>query len=105
MKMGTKYGIIQKANASCVLYKEDQDGFQSFFTALHPTKKDHTDKKNIVVFIDNEVESIANVFLDNILTPENLLKIFDEWAADAPVLFQMEAYSLLLSCCSPQTSS
>jgi hypothetical protein len=97
--MGNRYGIVQKANAFCVLYKEDTTGSQSYFTVLNPTKKESDGQGNIIVFIDNEDESIANAFHDHITSSKKLLEIFDDWAYDAPVVFQMEAYSSLLSCC------
>ena len=96
--MGDRYGIVQTANAFCVLYKEDSIGLQSFFTVINPSKKNLDDQENLIVFIDYEDKSTENVFLDHISSSKKLLEIFDEWALNSPVVFQMEAYSCLLSC-------
>ena len=100
-KMGNKFGIIQTTNSLCVLYKEDDEGKESFFTVLHPTTSNKSEGK-IIVFIDHEYQETENVFIDNISSPKHLLQIFDEWADDAPVVFQMEAYSYLLTCASDE---
>jgi hypothetical protein len=98
--MGNKYGIIQTSRSICVLYKEDDEGYQSLFTVLHPIKSQKPEMNRIIVFIDNEQDENENQFIDDISTSKRLIEVFDDWADEAPVGFQMEAYSSLINCTS-----
>ena len=95
--MGNKYGIVQTTNSMCVLYKEDDLGSESFFTVLHP-RTSYKSKNKTIVFIDYQQKDEKDFFIDNISNTQDLLTIFDDWAQDAPVVFQMEAYTYLLAC-------
>ncbi len=93
--MKNRYGIYQATPSSCVLYKENKDGQQSTFTMLN-TNKNST--QGIIVFIDNEQANQENIYLENINSSKEILEAFNQWADDAPVVFEMEAQSCLSHC-------
>jgi hypothetical protein len=96
--MKNKYGIYQATPSSCVLYKENKDGQQSTFTVLNIKKES---KQDVLVFIDNEQANQENILLDDITSSEEILEAFNQWAHDAPVVFEMEAQSCLSHCIHP----
>lgn len=93
--MKNRYGIYQATPSSCVMYKENRDGKQSTFTVLN-TKKESEQK--VLVFIDNEQKDQDNIYLDNISSSKEILEAFNQWAHDAPVVFEMEAQTCLTHC-------
>ncbi len=92
-----RYGIYQATQASCILYKEDKDGKQSTFTVLNK-KKDTDRERDLLLFIDNEMAEKENIFHEGISSTMDLLQAFNDWAQDAPVVFEMEAQTCLSRC-------
>ena len=85
-----KYGIFQSSGASCMFYKEDEDGNQSTFNLFVVPKKNKT-KKSIFAFIDNEHIGEQNWFGDKDITIKEIFDAFNEWATDAPIVFELNA--------------
>ena len=95
IKNDLKFGIFQSSNASCVFYKEDKDGNQSTFNLfILPEKKG----KKIFAYIDNIQLDKKVWHLDNQISINEAIKAFNEWASDAPVLFELEAQKSLTNC-------
>ena len=96
--MTHKYGILQSSGMSCVFYKEDEDGNQSTFNLFVSPIKDINDEKLLSAFIDNEQMGKDNWFANKNLAIDDAIKAFNEWASDAPVVFEMEAHNSLSHC-------
>ena len=90
-----KYGIFQSSEFSCVFYKEDKEGNQSTFNLfVLPEEKGN----KIFAYIDNfYIEEKVWHSVDNI-SIEKTLQTFNEWAIDAPVLFELEAQKSITRC-------
>lgn len=54
IKMVYKYGIYQSSGASCIFYKENEDGDQSTFNLFVAPEMDVEGKNTIFALIDNE---------------------------------------------------
>ena len=96
--MTHKYGILQSSVMSCVFYKEDEDGNQSTFNLFVSSSKDINNEKLLSAFIDNEQMGKDNWFANKNLEIDDAIKAFNEWASDAPVVFEMEARNSLSHC-------
>jgi len=93
--MSNKYGIYQTSSKSCVFYKEDKDGNQSTFNIfITPVEG----KKNIFAFIDNEQLKQKNWLSKDKSDIKEVMEAFGGWAADAPIVFEMEAHRSLSNC-------
>lgn len=90
-----KFGIFQSSDVSCVFYKEDHDGRQSTFN-LFVLPKDN--EKKIFAYIDNFHIGKKVWHLDKNNSINDTIKAFNEWAVDAPVLFELEAHKSLSHC-------
>jgi hypothetical protein len=88
--MTNKYGILQSSGASCMFYKEDEDGNQSTFN-LFVVPEQNSSKKSILAFIDNEHMGEQNWFGDKDITIQKIFDRFDKWAYDAPIIFELDA--------------
>ena len=91
VKKRYKYGIYQSSGASCIFYKEDEDGNQSTFNLFVAPETDLKGKKTIFALIDNEQIGEANWFGVKNLTIHDIFKTFDEWASGAPIVFELDA--------------
>jgi len=98
INMGFKYGIFQSSGTSCVFYKEDEDGNQSTFNLFVSSDTDMAEKKSLSAFIDNEQMSLDSWFANKDLTLDDVVRAFNEWASNAPVIFEMEAHKSLSDC-------
>jgi hypothetical protein len=87
--MGFKYGIFQSSGASCIFYKEDDDGNQSTFN-LFLTKEENRIRK-INVLIDNERINEKNWYGNKDIKIEEIFKVFNNWASEAPIVFEIDA--------------
>ena len=96
--MSNKYGIFQSSSTSCVFYKEDKNGNQSIFNLFVLPDMDINNKKSLSAFIDNEQMGGDNWFAKKDIAIDDVLKAFNEWASDAPVVFEMEAHNSLSHC-------
>lgn len=97
--MGNKYGIYQASKASCVFYKEDDDGNQSTFNLI-ATPETSNGKPSVILFIDNDQFQKDNKYAETTSSIETIFSLFKEWAEDAPVLFEMEAQKSMSQCLS-----
>ena len=86
-----KYGIYQSSGASCIFYKEDEDGNQSTFNLFVAPETDVKGKKTIFALIDNEQIGEASWFGVRNLTIQDIFKTFDGWASGAPIVFELDA--------------
>jgi len=74
--MTHRYGIYQSTATSCIFYKQDEDGNQStfnLFAAPVSSREKDLDVKDIV-------------------------ESFGAWAADAPIVFELEAKKSMGQC-------
>lgn len=94
-RKGHKFGIFQKSDASCVFYKEDQEGNQSTFN-LFVLPKENENK--IFAYIDNSQIGEKIWRSDKKISINDTIKAFNEWAVDAPILFELEAHKSLSHC-------
>jgi hypothetical protein len=98
--MGHKYGIYQSTSKSCIFYKQDDDGNQSTFNIFVKPSKDEFKKKELFAFIDNEQMKKENWIDPEINNIKDVIDAFGGWAADAPVVFELEAQKSLSHCLS-----
>jgi hypothetical protein len=98
--MAHKYGIYQSTSNSCVFYKQDDDGNQSTFNIFVTSSKDKVEKKELFAFIDNEQMKKENWTAPKITDIKDIIDAFGGWAADAPVVFELEAQKSLSQCLS-----
>jgi len=90
-----KFGIFQSSDVSCVFYKEDEDGNQSTFN-IFVLKKEN--KNRIFAYIDNFQMDKKVWHSDNKFSMNDAIKIFNDWAVDSPILFEIEAQKSLSNC-------
>lgn len=95
--MQHKYGIYQSTSKSCIFYKEDEDGKQSTFN-LFVTTSDEEYKNKLFAFIDNEQMKKENWTPTRDVDIKQIMKAFGGWAADAPIVFELEAQKSLSEC-------
>lgn len=93
--MANRYGIYQSSNKSCIFYKQDKDGKQSTFNIFVSPDKN---KKNFFAFIDNENMKQDNWSTTDESDIQEVVKAFGGWAADAPIVFELEAKKSLGQC-------
>ena len=91
-----KYGIFQSSGASCMFYKEDEDGNQSTFNLF--TKTENDKKRLLSAYIDNEQLGSDNWFINKDITIKDAIEAFNKWASDAPIVFEMEAHKSIDNC-------
>lgn len=96
--MAHKYGIYQSTSKSCIFYKQDDEGNQSTFNLFVKTSKDEADKKEVFAFIDNEQMGKKNWEPAKISDLKDVVEAFGGWAADAPVVFELEAHKSMSQC-------
>jgi len=96
--MGYKYGIYQSSPTSCILYKQDEDGNQSTFNLFLIPEGEGKEEKTILSFIDNEQMKTKSWFGTKNTTMEDLMKVFKEWASDAPFVFELNAERSIINC-------
>ena len=89
IKNSNKYGIYQSSGASCMFYKEDEEGNQSTFN-LFIVPERYNRKKSILTFIDNEHIGKQNWFGDEDLTIQEIFDAFDKWANGGSCPYQNE---------------
>ena len=99
-KMAHKYGIYQSTSKSCIFYKQDEDGNQSTFNIFITPSKDETTKKTVFAFIDNEQMKKDNWAVSKESGIKEVIEAFGGWAADAPVVFELEAQKSMSECLS-----
>jgi hypothetical protein len=95
-----KYGIFQASSKSCVFYKEDEDGNQSTFNIFVKPKEHEADIEKVVAFIDNENFNQENWTKSEVTDVKDVIEAFGGWAADAPIVFELEAHKSLSHCLS-----
>ena len=89
-----KFGIFQSSEVSCIFYKEDQDGNQSTFNLfILPDIK----QNKLFTYIDN-IKLDKKVWHSDNNNIEDIIKSFNEWSSEAPVLFELEAQKSLSNC-------
>lgn len=86
-----KYGIYQSSGASCIFYKEDEDGNQSTFNLFVAPEMDVEGKNTIFALIDNEQIGEDSWFGVKDLTIQDIFRAFDGWASGAPIVFELDA--------------
>ena len=96
--MANKFGIYQSSSKSCIFYKEDEDGNQSTFNIFKTPKEDMNEK--ITAFIDNENMKQDNWIKEELTDVKDVIDAFGGWAADAPIVFELEAHKSLSHCLS-----
>jgi len=96
--MALKYGIYQSSPKSCIFYKQDEDGNQSTFNIL--VTPDQSKKDSIMAFIDNEGMKQENWSKMNVTKVEDIVEAFNGWAANAPLMFEIEAIKSMSNCLS-----
>ena len=96
--MPNKFGIFQSSSKSCIFYKEDEDGKQSTFNIFKTPTGEDRDK--IIAFIDNEHMNQENWSREEVTDPKEIIDAFGGWAADAPIVFELEAHKSLSHCLS-----
>ena len=94
--MAHKYGIYQSTSKSCVFYKEDEDGRQSTFNIFVTPEEE----KKVFAFIDNEQMQKENWTKKDDTDIKDIIEAFGGWAADAPVVFELEAHKSMSHCLS-----
>lgn len=87
--MGFKYGIYQCSGASCIFFKEDDDGNQSTFNLF--LTKENQGKRQIHTIIDNENINDINWFGTADIKIEEIFEAFKKWSSGAPIVFELEA--------------
>lgn len=91
--MTHRYGIYQSSSKSCIFYKQDDDGNQSTFNIfVAPSKKE------LFAFIDNEQMKKENWAATKEMSIKDVLDAFGGWAADAPIVFELEAHKSMSEC-------
>ena len=98
--MGHKYGIYQSTSKSCVFYKQDDDGNQSTFNIFVAPSKESAEKKEVFAFIDNEQMKKDNWAVSKEAGVKDVVEAFGGWAADAPIVFELEAHKSMENCLS-----
>jgi hypothetical protein len=98
--MAHKYGIYQSSSKSCIFYKQDDDGNQSTFNIFIKPKHDEINKEEIFAFIDNEQMRKDNWTTTKFTDIKDVIEAFGGWAADAPVVFELEAHKSMSQCLS-----
>ena len=98
--MTHKYGIYQSTSKSCIFYKQDEDGNQSTFNIFITPSKEEIDKKEVFAFIDNEQMKKDNWAVTKEMSIKDVIEAFGGWAADAPVVFELEAHRSMGQCLS-----
>ncbi len=93
--MTNKFGIYQSSSRSCIFYKEDEDGHQSTFNIFKTPTADM--KEKIIAFIDNENMNKEDWVKEEVTDIKDILDAFGGWAADAPIVFELEAHKSLSS--------
>lgn len=96
--MAHRYGIYQSSPTSCVFYKQDEDGNQSTFNIFAMPISPEEKKKALFAFIDNEgfkTESWSGTKETDI---KEVIDSFGAWAADAPIVFELEAKKSMGEC-------
>jgi len=88
-KKRNKFGIFQSSELSCVFYKEDENGNQSTYNIFIFPKEN---ENKIFAFIDNCQMGEKLWQSDNKNSMNDAIRVFNEWAVDAPVLFEIEAH-------------
>ena len=96
--MANKYGIYQSTSKSCTFYKQDEDGNQSTFNIFVAPSKQELDKKEVFAFIDNEQMKKENWSTRKVSDIKELIEAFGGWAADAPIVFELEAHKSMSHC-------
>ena len=100
MNMAHKYGIYQSTSKSCTFYKQDEDGNQSTFNIFIAPSNEETSKKQVFAFIDNEQMKKDNWAVTKETGIKDVIEAFGGWAADAPVVFELEAHKSMSQCLS-----
>jgi len=98
--MSYKYGIFQSSPASCILYKQDEDGNQSTFNLFLIPEGEGKEEITILSFIDNEQMKIANWSPHDVTDVKEVIHAFSGWATDAPLMFEIEAHKSMSHCLS-----
>jgi hypothetical protein len=98
--MTNKYGIYQSTSKSCIFYKEDEDGNQSTFNIFVGPLKEIEGKNTIFAFIDNEKMKKENWITTKDADIKEIIKAFNGWAENAPLLFEFEAQKSMSMCLS-----
>ena len=98
--MTHKYGIYQSTAKSCIFYKQDEDGNQSTFNIFVTPLKEKESKNAIFAFIDNEQLKKDNWVTTKDADIKDIIKAFNGWAEDAPLLFELEAQKSMSECLS-----
>ena len=93
-----RYGIYQNSDRSCVFYKQDEDGNQSTFNIFVTQKKNQEDIEKVVAFIDNEQFKMENWHNTEVSNIKDIIEAFGGWAADAPIVFELEAHKSMSQC-------
>jgi len=96
--MAHKYGVFQSTSKSCIFYKEDDDGNQSTFNIFISPSKEQEDREKIIAFIDNEQMKKENWWLNKDSDLKEVIDAFGGWAADAPIVFELEAHKSMSNC-------
>ena len=95
-KMAHKYGIYQSTSKSCIFYKQDEDGHQSTFNIFVTPSKE--EKNKLFAFIDNEQIKKENWSIPTDADIKDVIEAFGGWAADAPIVFELEAHKSMSQC-------
>lgn len=98
LNVKNKYGVFQSTATSCVFYKQDKDGNQSTFNIFVEPRKEEDQKGTIFAFVDNEQIQKNSWFGTNDLDLQDVIKVFREWASDAPFLFGLDAQKSMDQC-------
>jgi hypothetical protein len=96
--MKNKFGILQSTATSCIFYKQDVDGNQSTFNIFVTPEKTGVETKKIYAFIDNEQFKQKNWFGMKDIEIKDVFEAFQDWASDAPFLFEIDAHKSLGHC-------
>lgn len=99
-KMVNKYGIYQSTSKSCIFYKEDDDGNQSTFNLFVMPSEEKVGRREVFAFIDNEQMRKGNWVMNREMDIKEVIEAFGGWAADAPVVFELEAQKSMSQCLS-----
>jgi hypothetical protein len=98
--MTNKYGIYQSTSKSCIFYKQDEDGNQSNFNIFVAKLKEKEGKDAVFAFIDNEQLKKENWATTKDADIKEIIKAFNGWAEDAPIVFELEAQKSMGECLS-----
>ena len=96
--MSHKYGIYQSSSKSCIFYKQDEDGTQSTFNIFVAPLKEKEGKNAVFAFIDNEQFKKENWITTKDVDIKEIIKAFNGWAEDAPLMFEIEAQKSMGEC-------